>query len=105
VKNRVTVRLYGMDFPDLGQPCGREAADFVRSAVLHKNVEVMAFPLGKDKSGRTVATVVTAGRPLQELLLKAGLAWVSPACKRPECAGWKGMEKEARAAKAGRWKE
>jgi endonuclease YncB( thermonuclease family) len=104
-KSPVTVRLYGIDFPDLGQPRGREAADFVRNAVLHKDVEVMAFPLGKDKSGRTVATVVAAGRPLQESLLKAGLAWVSPACVRPECADWKSLEKEAKAAKAGWWKE
>jgi endonuclease YncB( thermonuclease family) len=104
-KNRVTVRLYGIDFPEPGQPQARDAADFVRNAVLHKNVEVMTSPLEKDKSGRTVATVETSGRPLQELLLEAGLARVSPACGRPECACWKRLENEARTAKTGRWKE
>ncbi|MDR2744160.1 MAG: thermonuclease family protein, partial [Desulfovibrio sp.] len=104
-KERVTVRLYGIDFPDIRQPFGREAADFVRKAALHGDAEIMAVPLGKDKSGRVVATVETAGRPLQELLLKAGLARVSPACKRPECADWKHVEQEAKAAEAGWWKK
>jgi endonuclease YncB( thermonuclease family) len=100
--NRVTVRLYGIDFPDKGQ---RDAANFVRNAVLRKDVKVMASPLGKDRAGRTVATVETAGRPLQELLLEAGLARVSPSCGRPECAYWKHLENGAGAAKGGGRKE
>lgn len=107
---RVSVRLYGIDCPELGgrtrlaQPYGRKAAAFTRGLALGMRVSVTER--GKDSYGRTLAGVVTLpdGRVLQEELLRAGLAWVyTRYCT--DCTRWKELERDARAQKRGLWRD
>ncbi|MDR2574579.1 MAG: thermonuclease family protein [Desulfovibrio sp.] len=102
-QNHVGIRLYGLDpLNNETKGCESSAADFVRKTVLGKTVEVMASPLSRNRAGQTVAVVNIDGRALQEMLLEAGLARVSPTCGRlRECADWKALEEKARAAGAG----
>jgi endonuclease YncB( thermonuclease family) len=118
----VIIRLYGIDCPEIHEPYGMEAAELLRETALHRQLEVRRGPISKDKAGRTVAIVgmrqgpadedkIAAtvpdnhARPLQEMLLGAGLAQVSESCALQECAVWKKLEAEARAAGSGRWKQ
>lgn len=103
--DRVKVRLYGIDCPEGKQSYGQAATGFVYDVALYKPVDVDVAKQGKDRYGRTVATItVKDAGVLQELLLDAGLAWVYPKyCKG--CAGWYAMEAKARKARRGLWQE
>ncbi|MDR1491087.1 MAG: thermonuclease family protein [Desulfovibrio sp.] len=102
---RLTVRLYGVDAPEYGQPAGREAKKFTSGMVLFEHVDLNI--LDTDAYGRSVALVgVKDGRVLNEELVRAGLAWVYRAyCHIPACARWLVLEKEARRAKIGIWQD
>ena len=69
----VKIRLQGIDCPETGQDFGKKAKQFASAMVFDKNVEVKED--GKDKYGRTLGTVIVAGKNLNLELVKAGLAW------------------------------
>ena len=97
-----TIRLFGVDCPELGQPFGEEAARLARAVVFGKKVSVVALDV--DGYERTVGAVVCLedGVTLQDELLKAGLAWVDPRyCKG--CKLWKALQREAAEEKRGLW--
>ena len=99
--DRASVRLQGIDAPEMNQPYGRAARAFVIEAVLHKEVKLTSHR--KDKYGRIVALVEIPGVGiLQELLLDAGLAWVWPQYCR-NCRAWEAMQRQARRQKKGLW--
>jgi len=101
--DRVKVRLYGIDAPELDQPHGTAARLFVVNKARFKRVDVRPVQQDKDSYGRIVAVVEIPGvGVLQEILLKAGLAWVNPHyCM--DCGAWKAMQSEARARRRGLW--
>lgn len=104
----VTVRLYGVDCPELkktsrerSQPFGRAARDFVvREA---KGEVVTVVPVEK-KRGRLVAKVIlTDGRVLNRELLARGLAWwYHLYCRDPK---WAALEARARIKREGLWQD
>lgn len=98
----VSVRLYGVDCPELGQPYGDEARDLTRRLV-GQVVDVRST--GGRSWGRVVAVVVLpGGGTLQAELISAGLAWVDGRyCKMPECDGWRRGQELARDAQRGLW--
>ncbi|MDR2801085.1 MAG: thermonuclease family protein [Desulfovibrio sp.] len=102
---RLTVRLYGVDSPEYGQPEGRKAKKFTSDLILFEHVDLNI--LDTDAYGRSVALVSAEdGRVLNEELVRAGLAWVYRAyCRIPACARWLVLEQEARRAKIGLWKD
>lgn len=110
VKERVSVRLYGIDAPERqgsdwdAQPYCNTSRRFVAELLVSGRVSVM--DLGRDKYGRTIGGVISLpdGKVLQEELLKAGLAWVYTAYCR-DCRQWKELEKKARAEASGLWKD
>ena len=67
------VRLHGIDAPELGQPFGRKARDYLTDLV--KGREVTLRVEGRDKYGRTLAAVVLEGREINRELVAAGMAW------------------------------
>lgn len=108
---KVRVRLYGIDAPEgkgktwAPQPYSRVAARFLK-VLLPEGSRCAVLDMGFDKYQRTVGGVVSLpdGTVVQETLLEAGLAWVYPKyCV--DCRQWKEMEREAREAKRGLWKE
>lgn len=70
---RIRVRLAGIDAPELKQPYGKEAREFLASMVLNKSIVVTWRK--KDKYRRTVGTLLMDGRDVNLELLRAGLAW------------------------------
>lgn len=100
---RETVRLQGIDAPELDQPYGQAAKAFVISAALHKTVYVRPGPQGTDSYDRIVAVVEVPGMGiLQEMLLEAGLAWVWPRYCR-NCNNWEAMQAQAKSGHRGLW--
>ena len=100
---RTTVRLYGVDAPELDQPHGTAARLFLISKARFKRVDVRPTMQDKDRYGRIVAIVEIPGVGiLQEMLLKSGLAWVYPQyCQ--DCGAWESMQEEAKNRGKGLW--
>lgn len=103
-KQRIKIRLYGIDCPEKKQAYGDRARDFTGAAVFGRDVQVES--LGRDRYGRTLGIVTGPdGRILNRELLVNGLAWVyARYCKRPECVRWHDDEAEARSARCGLWR-
>jgi micrococcal nuclease len=68
------IRLWGIDCPEKGQDFGGKAKHATSIFVFAKVAEVE--PVTKDRYGRTVAFVRVGDRPLNEELVRQGLAWV-----------------------------
>jgi micrococcal nuclease len=95
-----TVRLYGVDCPDDGQPFADEARTYTSVLVLRKSVDV--HPVGKDTSGKTVAWVFQKGKNVNHLLVGAGLAWWSRQ-DAPSDRKLQELERQARAGRRRMW--
>jgi len=101
----VTVRLYGIDSPEYGQPFWRAAKDATSYLVQGKNVTIE--PFDTDRYGRIVALVGVRGRSVNGELVRLGMAWVYPHyCKaQPLCLNLEELEQAARAQELGIWKD
>ena len=101
-REQVRIRLYGIDAPEGGQDFGTVSRRYVGDLCHRQTVTVT--PVDTDRYGRTVALVEVDGVSVNRELIAAGLAWVYPQyCKIPECAQWRALEADARAAKRGLW--
>lgn len=96
-RQRVKVRLVGLDAPERCQPWGEEASAALRERVLGREVEVRRR--ATDAHGRALGTLWLDGRDVGERLVREGHAWSS---------GWGGRggpyaaeEQAARVAKRG----
>ena len=108
---KLRIRLQGIDAPEMKtdhwppQPFCVRARNFARQLMPVKS-RVGIRDQGRDQYDRVLAETVTLadGRIVQEEMLKAGMAWVYRRyCI--ECAGWKTLEKDARDARRGLWRD
>ena len=100
---RIKIRLYGIDTPEKTQWYGQNAKEFLSGQILGETVEVEE--IGKDRYGRTVALISAGGQNINRLMVEAGYAWVYDRyCKQRFCRIWKEVEKDAREAGKGLWK-
>ena len=106
LNNGETVRYVGLDTPEVNEPFYLEAK--VRNVMLvqgrHVRVQVCdADP--RDKYGRVLAWVTSGGTPVNETLVKEGLARIMtiPPCGLVRVREFKALEKEARDKKLGIW--
>jgi len=104
-KKPVTIRLYGIDSPEYGQPYWREAKERASALVLGKTVRVE--PMATDQYGRTVALVSYRGQLINAEMVGRGLAWVYRryCTTQPLCARFDALEEVARASRLGVWRE
>jgi endonuclease YncB( thermonuclease family) len=100
LREKFTVRFYGIDCPERNQASGLEARDFSRSLILRKSVNVQVIDI--DRYGRYVGLIRTeSGLLVNTELIKNGWAWHYKAySKFPE---WQLFEDEARGKKVGMW--
>lgn len=100
----VSIRVYGVDCPELGQPYGTAARDMTAQLLNGQRVEIIPAQARKSYK-REVAVVMLPGRAtLEDALVSAGLAWVDGRyCKRPECDQWRQHQADAKAARRGLW--
>lgn len=101
----VTVRLYGIDAPELDQPFGTAARRCLAALVSRKTVEI--DPVTTDNFQRIVAVVRSSdGTLVNSHLVEAGCAWVSRRyCRRSSCLEWRELEDAARRNGRGLWKD
>ena len=76
------VRLFGIDAPEMGQPCaadGRrwDCGAWVRDAVQNRFDGAFArcTPIDTDRYGRVVAQCSVDGRDMGQMIVQSGLAW------------------------------
>lgn len=101
----VSVRLYGIDAPETGQTGGPESTAFL-AKLLPKWAEVEIIPYDVDKYSRIVGLVIRAKRCVNARMIEAGHAWLyAKYCKAKFCKEWARLQKEARSARLGLWKE
>jgi endonuclease YncB( thermonuclease family) len=100
-KIEFTVRLARIDAPELGQQCGLEAKDRLEKVILHR--QVILRHASRGKYGRVVAEVFENGSPIDEPLVREGLAWIDPSLSHQTTLTH--LEKEARQARRGLWAE
>lgn len=98
----VRVRLYGLDAPELDQPHGREARDFLAKLLTNREVRVEKEDV--DQYGRVVGQVFDSGLSVNLTLVASGHAWVyEQFCQEPVCRQMKAEEAQARRKKRGLW--
>lgn len=100
-----TIRVYGVDCPELGQPYGAEARDMTAKLLSERRVEIIPAQTRKSYK-REVAGVVLLDDMivLQDALISAGLAWVDDRyCRMAVCDLWRQHQADAKAAKRGLW--
>jgi endonuclease YncB( thermonuclease family) len=69
----VTIRLNGIDAPEICQPHGPEARQALEELVL--NQAVVALPRGQDHAGRTLAKLTRDGADVGDRMVRDGHAW------------------------------
>lgn len=104
--NGETVRYVGIDTPEINEPFYLEAK--VRNATLVQGRHVNVLVCGaepRDKYGRVLAWVTSAGTSVNATLIKEGLArtMTIPPCGLARAREYKALEKEAKAKKLGIW--
>ena len=98
------ISLYGIDAPEEDQPFGQEAREFFTKKVFKKKIKAKIY--GKKDDDTNTALVFAGGKNINELMIKAGYAWVyQPSCDESFCGDWVRYEEEARNQKKGLWSE
>lgn len=101
----VTIRLYGVDAPESGQPYGDDAEQWLRDQISDKSLNIERIEEGY--YGRTIAIVKINGKNINGALVKNGLAWVSDRyCDREKlCNRWRKYQQQARNGDVGLWSQ
>ncbi len=103
-KEKIEIRLYGIDSPEWRQPFSREARSCLSRAVYKKNVVI--FPQYHDSYGRLVAHIERKGKNINGYLVEQGCAWVYPHfCRQKICDRWYIKQKRAKQEQKGLWQE
>lgn len=94
------IELANIDAPELNQPYGEKATDYVRGKI--DGQEVAIKTTGKNAARETLAEVILlkGGKNLNYLLVKEGLAWPAKNNKSKPIAN---LAKQAQSSKTGLW--
>jgi hypothetical protein len=86
-----------------GQPCGTDAAVYLKQLVEAKQVNVEIY--GVDRYQRLLATIFVEGKDINLAMIEAGLAEVyrGPESGHPYTAQYQAAEEAARSARKGMW--
>jgi endonuclease YncB( thermonuclease family) len=101
----VTIRLYGIDCPEYGQPYWQEAKGAIQNMVLGKKVRIES--MDTDQYGRTVGLVGVRGGLVNAELVRQGMAWVYThyCTQQPLCRSLNEIEDAARMNGVGLWRD
>jgi endonuclease YncB( thermonuclease family) len=96
-----TVKLKGVDAPELGQEFAQEALNYLQQLVTNKNVLVEYS--GKDRWGNRLVYVTTKnGKSINEMMIKDGYGWVDRFFLNQ--AELMALQETAKSKNAGLWK-
>ena len=79
------VRLHGIDAPECGMPFGPQARQFLVNLTQGRTVQMASK--GRDRYGRTVATLAVNGQDVGLAMVRSGFAWRDGRYDRPRLAG------------------
>jgi endonuclease YncB( thermonuclease family) len=103
----ITIRLAGIDAPELRMPYGQAAQAYLRDLVLNK--VVIAKTRKKDRFGRIVATLWVNSEDVNLAMIHAGMAWHYKKYQTDQpkhlTAIYDKSEQEARTATQGLWRQ
>ncbi len=99
----VTIRLYGLDAPEMDQPHGPEAKAALAELTLGQKVAVEVR--GRDRYRRVVGIVRTGGKDVGREMSENGWMWVDYRYCRPSkiCRGYWASARRAQKARRGLW--
>lgn len=98
----VTIRLFGIDCPEKGQPFADSARKFTEQKVLNQNVRIQVKD--KDRYGRLIGEVFYSDREsLNQALVREGFAWHYK--KHSKDTTLASLENQARSARKGLWRD
>lgn len=100
-KEKVRVRLAGIDAPEKDQPYGDEARIFLARLIRRKRV--LALVNDVDKYDRYVAKIICNGRDINAAMIKAGYAWHYKYYNHDRA--YAELEKNARKKHLGLWQD
>jgi len=101
-KEKVKVRLYGIDTPKGDQHHAQKAKRFTFSLVYDKVVEVI--PYDTDMEGRTVGIVLVDNMNANEEVIRSGHGWqYRNYCDASFCSEWLQLENDAKISGVGLW--
>ena len=70
----IKIRLVEIDAPEMNQPFGAQAKNFLNRLLYGKDVTLISQ--GKDRYGRTLGEIYANGESANALMIKSGFAWV-----------------------------
>ena len=106
LKTGETVRLIGIDAPELSQPGGEESREYLTHLILNKRISLEKGYEDRDKYNRLLRFVYIGSICINEEMIRQGYAearYVSPEDPRREY--YIQLEMEAETAKAGLWSD
>lgn len=100
-RERVEVRLFGIDAPERGQAYSTQARDGLAAIVAREDVSLV--PVDKDRFGRVVANVIRIDDRLDvnREMVRRGHAWVYR--QYNDDKDWLALEATARDSRSGLW--
>jgi len=104
----LTIRLRSIDSPELDQPYGTVARDYLSEKIGGSNIDARCYK--KDRYNREVCTLFTQqGEDINALMLSAGLAWhylaFADEQSRSERNRYSDFEAQAKANVRGLWQD
>ena len=72
-KEKIKIRLYGIDAPELKQPFGKASKRHLIDLISNKSLNINEK--GKDKYGRTLAVLYNGGQDINAQMVIDGYAW------------------------------
>lgn len=97
----VRLRLSGIDAPELGQPFGQRARQFLASRIAGRVVEISGDT--RDRYDRILGTVWADGRDINAELVCGGMAWAYRVRSEAQNPAYLQCENAAREQKKGLW--
>jgi micrococcal nuclease len=99
------VRLHGIDAPECSMPFGPQAQQLLVQLTQGKIVQMASK--GRDRYGRTVATLAVNGQDVGLSMVRSGFAWRDGRYDRPRLAGqttpYANAQREAEVKALGLW--
>jgi micrococcal nuclease len=100
-----TVRLIGIDAPELSQPGGEESRQYLTRLILKKGVTLERGNEDRDKYNRLLRFVYLGNLCINEQMIKQGYAEARYSTENPIRVQYIQLEIEAETAKAGLWSD
>lgn len=96
-KEKIKIRLYGIDAPELKQPFGKASKRHLIDLISNKSLKINEK--GKDKYGRTLAVLYNGDQDINAQMVIDGYAWAYDKFSKDYVA----FQKDAQLLKKGIW--